>query len=54
VTDERHDPSTEENDATSVTGPTGTPPDEGMAYDRSLTDEDEANIPAESNADPEA
>jgi hypothetical protein len=54
MTDERDDTNTDEGDATSVTGPTGTPPDEGLAYDRSLTDEDEANIPAESDADPEA
>ena len=56
MTDERErerDDSGEE-DATSVIGPTGTPPDEDLAYDRSMTDEDEANIPAESDADPEA
>jgi len=40
------------DDATSVTGPSGTPPDEGKAYDPAMTDEDEANIPAESDADP--
>jgi hypothetical protein len=44
----------DEEDATSVTGPTGTPPDEGKAYDPALTDADEANIPPESDADPEA
>ena len=54
MTDEHEDRSANEADATSVTGPTGTPPDEGLAYDRSLTDEDEANIPAESDADPVA
>jgi len=54
VTEDREDTHADEDDATSVTGPTGTPPDEGMAYDRSMTDEDEANIPAESDADPEA
>lgn len=45
-----------ENDdaATSVEGPTGTPPDEGLAYDPQMTDTDEANIPPESDADPEA
>ncbi len=39
--------------ATSVTGPTGTPPDEGMAYDPEMTDQDEANIPPDSDADPQ-
>jgi len=38
--------------ATSVTGPTGTPPDAGKAYDPAMTDQDEANIPPESDADP--
>ena len=38
--------------ATSVEGPTGTPPDEGLAYDPEMTDTDEANIPEESEADP--
>lgn len=42
-----------EDDATSVTGPTGTPPDAGKAYDPEMTDQDEANIPPESDADPE-
>jgi hypothetical protein len=37
-----------------LTGPTGTPPDENLAHDRWMTDRDEANIPAESDADPEA
>jgi len=49
----REDTKAGEDDATSVTGPTGTPPDEGLAYDRSMTDADEANIPAESDADPD-
>jgi hypothetical protein len=43
-----------DEDATSVDAPTGSPPDEGMAYDPAMTDEDEANIPPESEADPEA
>lgn len=43
-----------EDEATSVSGPTGTPPDEGKAYDPSMTDADEANIPPESDSDPEA
>ena len=54
MTEDREDTHADEDDATSVTGPIGTPPDEGMAYDRSMTDGDEANIPAESDADPEA
>lgn len=44
----------QERDATSVNGPAGSPPDEGLAYDPSMTDEDEANIPKESDADPES
>ena len=43
-----------EDDATSVDAPTGSPPDAGMTYDPEMTDEDEANIPPESEADPEA
>ena len=35
------------------TQPSGPPPDEGKAYDPEMTDEDEANIPPESDADPE-
>jgi hypothetical protein len=49
--EDRQEPS--EEDATSVTGPTGTPPDEGKAYDPEMTDQDEANIPPESDADPQ-
>ena len=41
-------------DATSVQGPKGTPPDEGKAYDPEMTDADEANIPPESDSDPQA
>ena len=41
-------------DATSVTQPSGAPPDEGKAYDPEMTDQDEANIPPESDVDPEA
>jgi hypothetical protein len=44
----------QERDATSVDGPGGAPPDEGLVYDPSMTDEDEANIPKESDADPES
>jgi hypothetical protein len=47
-----HDQANE--DATSVDGPTGTPPDEGKAYDPEMTDADEANIPKDSDADPDA
>lgn len=42
-----------EDDATSVDEPHGSPPDEGLAYDPEMTDADEANIPPESEADPE-
>ena len=41
-----------EEDATSVTQPSGDPPDAGMAYDPEMTEGDEANIPPESDADP--
>ena len=44
----------QEREATSVKQPSGPPPDEGLAYDPSMTDEDEANIPPESDADPES
>ncbi|HUH17482.1 MAG TPA: hypothetical protein VMM85_06010 [Methylomirabilota bacterium] len=43
-----------EEDATSVDEPSGQAPDEGLAYDPTMTDTDEANIPPESEADPEA
>jgi hypothetical protein len=43
-----------EADATSVKQPTGAPPDEGKAYDPEMTEQDEANIPPESDSDPEA
>jgi hypothetical protein len=43
-----------ERDASNVEEPTGTPPDEGLAYDPEMTEADEANIPRESAADPEA
>jgi len=44
----------QERDATSVNEPSGTPPDAGLAYDTSMTEQDEANIPPESDADPES
>ena len=43
-----------EEDATSVTQPSGGSPDEGATYDPAMTEGDEANIPPESEADPEA
>ena len=43
-----------ERDATSVKQPSGPPPDQGLAYDPSMTDEDEANIPPKSDADPDS
>jgi hypothetical protein len=39
--------------ATSVEEPAETPPDEGLAYDPAMTDADEANIPEDSDADPQ-
>ncbi len=33
--------------------PSGTPPDDGLAYDPEMTEADEANIPPESDVDPE-
>lgn len=42
-----------QDDATSVEQPKGAPPDEGLAYDPEMTDTDEANVPEESDADPE-
>jgi len=44
----------QERDATSVTQPSGPPPDEGLVYDPSMTEGDEANIPPESDVDPES
>jgi hypothetical protein len=49
-----HERDQDKGDATSVDQPSGAPPDEGKAYDPAMTDEDEANIPPESDADPEA
>jgi hypothetical protein len=49
-----HDREHDDSDATSVTEPTGTPSDEDKAYDPEMTEQDEANIPPESDADPEA
>ena len=43
-----------ERDPQSVEKPGGPPPDEGLAYDPEMTDTDEANIPPESDADPDS
>ena len=43
----------QERDASKVDEPKGHPPDSGKAYDPAMTESDEANIPAESDADPE-
>ncbi|MDQ2689872.1 MAG: hypothetical protein M3Y29_06325 [Chloroflexota bacterium] len=42
-----------DRDAQKVDEPSGQPPDEGLAYDPAMTDTDEANIPPDSEADPE-
>jgi hypothetical protein len=44
----------DERDARKVDQPSGTPPDDGLAYDPEMTEADEANVPRESDADPEA
>ena len=54
MTDHERDSDQGDGHATSVTQPSGPPPDEGKAYDPEMTDEDEANIPPESDVDPEA
>ena len=41
-------------DASRVDSPSGTPPDAGKAYDRGMTEGDEANVPEGSDADPKA
>jgi hypothetical protein len=43
----------DERDARTVDEPSGTPPDQDLAYDPEMTEADEANIPPESDADPE-
>ncbi len=43
----------QERDAQKVDEPAGEAPDKGLAYDPTMTDTDEANIPPESDADPE-
>lgn len=42
----------QDRDASKVDEPTGKPPDHGLAYDPTMTDTDEANIPEQSDADP--
>jgi hypothetical protein len=54
MADEREQPDDQETDAGRVDHPSGEAPDAGLAYDPSMTDADEANIPPESEADPEA
>ena len=49
-----HEREATESDATTVDQPAGTSPDEGLVYDPEMTEGDEANIPPESEADPEA
>jgi hypothetical protein len=44
----------QERDATMRDEPAGEPPDKDLAYDPSMTDTDEANIPPDSEADPGA
>ena len=44
----------QEREAHKVDGPSGEPPDAGLAYDPTITDTDEANIPPDSEADPDA
>ena len=47
-----HEREHDEDEATSVQKPTGASPDRDLAYDPTMTDTDEANIPPESTADP--
>ena len=42
----------QERDASKVDEPTGEPPDKDLAFDPTMTDTDEANIPPDSDADP--
>jgi hypothetical protein len=41
-----------ERDPKKVDSGTGTPADDGLVYDKEMTDADEANVPPESHADP--
>lgn len=42
------------DDATSVDEPSGPPADERTPYDPSMTEGDEANVPEDSEADPDS
>ena len=42
----------QERDASKVDEPVGEPPDKDLAFDPTMTDTDEANIPPDSDADP--
>ena len=42
----------QERDATTVDEPAGEPPDKDLAFDPTMTEGDEANIPPDSAADP--
>lgn len=44
----------QERDASNVDEPAGEAPDAGLAYDPEMTDADEANIPPDSDADPDS
>ena len=44
----------QDRDGSKVDQPSGEPPDAGLAYDPEMTDTDEANIPPDSDADPDA
>ena len=44
----------QDGEANSIEKPSDAPPDQGKAYDPSMTDEDEANTPPDSAADPNA
>ena len=44
----------QERDASKVEEPAGEAPDAGLAYDPGMTDADEANIPPDSDADPDS
>ncbi len=41
-----------DRDPKKVDSATGRPPDEGLPYDKEMTDADEANVPPDSDADP--
>ncbi len=43
-----------EDDARRIDHPTDEAPDAGKAYDPEMTDADEANIPPDSDADPDS